>query len=189
MSLIALPPQPIPPCLLLVVVIAASTDIVCRRIPNQIIGLGLVASLAIQAWVYGPVAGCGNWLAGAMTGFGLLIPLYFVRGMSAGDVKLLLMVGSWIGPTGTVYIALATFLIGGAWSLAFALWRGRLIQLITNMQTLAYGGLRIAQAYGSRRFGGGASAMPLPQIKSVGSLPYGVAIAAGTLSVLIASVA
>jgi prepilin peptidase CpaA len=179
MSLIALPPQPIPPCVILMVVLAASTDIVCRRIPNRIIALGLVASLAIQAWVYGPVAGTGNWLAGAMTGFGLLVPLYFVRGMAAGDVKLLLTIGSWVGPTATLYIALATFVIGGAWSLAFTLWHGRLIQLISNMQTLAYGGWRI---------GSGANAMPHPQIKSVGSLPYGVAIAAGTVGVLIASV-
>jgi prepilin peptidase CpaA len=180
MSFIELPPQPIPICVIVMVVLAASTDIVCRRIPNQIIGLGLIASFAVQAWVYGPLLGSGNWLAGAMTGFGLLVPLYLVRGMAAGDVKLLLMVGSWVGPTATLYIALATFLIGGAWSLAFSLWHGRLIQLISNMQTLAYGGWRTVS-------GGGA--VPHPQIKSVGSLPYGVAIAAGTVGVLIASVA
>lgn len=180
MSLLPLPPQPIPPCVIGLVVLAASTDIVCRRIPNQIIGIGLIASLLIQAWVYGPLMGCGNWLAGAMTGFALLVPLYMVGGMAAGDVKLLLMIGSWVGPTMILYIALATFVIGGFWSISFALWRGRLTQLLVNIQTLVYGGWRT---------GSDAETVPRPQIKSVGSLPYGVSIAAGTLGILIASAA
>lgn len=180
MSILPLPPQPIPPCVIAMVVLAASTDIVCRRIPNQIIGIGLIASLLVQAWVYGPLMGSGNWLAGAMTGFALLVPLYMLRGMAAGDVKLLLMIGSWVGPAMIVYIALATFVIGGAWSIAFALWRGRLTQLIVNIQTLAYGGWRT---------GGGTGTLPHPPIKSVGSLPYGVSIAAGTVGILIASAA
>ncbi|WP_206995966.1 A24 family peptidase [Trinickia mobilis] len=178
--LLTLPPQPIAPCVIAMAVVAASTDIVCRRIPNQIIGIGLIASLLIQAWVNGPLLGSGNWLAGAMTGFGLLVPLYMVRGMTAGDVKLLLMIGTWVGPTMTLYIALATFVIGGAWSLAFGLWHKRMTLLLMNILHLLYGGWRIGRK---------ANALPYTPIKSVGSLPYGVAIAAGTIGVVFASVA
>ncbi|WP_175425900.1 A24 family peptidase [Trinickia violacea] len=178
--LLSLPPQPIPPCVIALTVVAASTDIVCRRIPNQIIGIGLIASLLVQVWVNGLLPGSGNWLSGAMTGFGLLVPLYMVRGMTAGDVKLLLMIGTWVGPSMTLYIALATFVIGGAWSLAFAVWHKRTTLLLLNIRHLVYGGSRIGHK---------ENALPYTPIKSVGSLPYGVAIAAGTIGVVFASVA
>ena len=178
MFLPTLPHQPIPLCVAIVVVAAASTDIVARRVPNRMILLGLIASLVVHTWVDGVVAGAGNWLAGAMTGFALLIPLYFVRGTSAGDVKLLLMVGSWVGPEMVLAITLATFVIGGAWSIAFAVARRRTLQLFLNLQTL------FGQAMRPMRMAGPGAQ---PQIVSIGSLPYGVAIAAGTLGVLFAS--
>jgi prepilin peptidase CpaA len=163
-------------------IVTASTDITCRRIPNRILALSLVVSLAVQVWLHGAVTGAGNWLAGAMTGFVLLIPLYLSRGTSAGDVKLLLTIGAWVGPAMIIYIALATFLIGGVWSMAFVVFRRRSTQLLTNLQCLATGGWRLGRA-----MDGAASAGK--RITSVGSLPYGVAIAAGTLVVLFASAA
>lgn len=175
-----LPHQPIPLCVAAVVVAAASMDIVARRIPNPLILLGLLASLVVHGWLDGIAAGAGNWLAGALTGFALLIPLYLVRGTSAGDVKLLLVIGSWVGPEMVLAIALATFVIGGAWSIAFAVLRRRTLQLVLNLQTLLQQGLRPAHAAGA-----GAA----QQIASIGSLPYGVAIAAGTLGMLFASAA
>lgn len=180
MSLLSLPPHPIPLCVIVLAMIAASTDIVCRRIPNRLIWIGLVASLLVQAWARGPLAGSGDWLAGGMAGFALLVPLYLLEGMGGGDVKLLLMIGSWVGPLMILYIALATFVIGGAWSIAFSARRGRLSQMLQNIVHLAYGGWRA----GARTESGTA-----PRIKSVGSLPYGVAIAAGTVGVLIFSAA
>jgi len=175
MMLPTLPSQPIPAFVALFVVAAASTDIVARRVPNRLILLGLLTSLLVHGWVDGLTAGAGNWLAGGMTGFALLIPLYLVRGTSAGDVKLLLMIGTWVGPELVLAITLATFVIGGAWSIGFAVLRRRTLQLLINMQTLLQRGLRPAQVAGA-----GAS----QQIASIGSLPYAVAIAAGTLSVL-----
>ncbi|RKP43896.1 A24 family peptidase [Trinickia fusca] len=180
MSLLSLPPQPIPLCVIGLVVVAASTDIVCRRIPNLLIWVGLVASLLVQAWARGPLLGSGDWFAGGMAGFALLVPIYVLEGMGGGDVKLLLMIGSWVGPLMILYIALVTFVIGGAWSIAFSACRGRLGQMLTNIVHLAYGGWRAGTREGS---GTGA------RIKSVGSLPYGVAIAAGTVGVLIFSAA
>lgn len=180
MLLPTLPHQPIPLCVAVVVVAAASTDIVARRVPNRMILVGLFASLVVHAWLDGIEAGAGNWLAGAMTGFALLIPLYLVRGTSAGDVKLLMMIGSWVGPEMVLAITLATFLIGGAWSIGFAVVRRRTLQLFLNLQTLLGQGLRPTRTAGAGTQG---------QIVSIGSLPYGVAIAAGTLGVLFAAAA
>jgi prepilin peptidase CpaA len=175
MMLIAtLPPQPIPPFVVGLVVLTASTDIVCRRIPNRVIATGLLAAFVVQALLLGPVMGIGNALAGALTGFALLIPLYLLRATAAGDVKLLAMIGAWVGPTMILYVALASFLIGGVWSIAWTLFRGRMQQFLFNLWSIAHGGWRLQQN------GPGTSS----GIKSVGTLPYGVAIAAGTLVTL-----
>jgi prepilin peptidase CpaA len=177
MTLVPLPPQPIVPCVIGLVVLTASTDITCRRIPNRIIAFGLIAALLVQACLHGAVTGTGDWLAGTLTGFALLLPLYLLRATAAGDVKLLAMVGAWVGPTLILYIALVTFVIGGAWSIAWTLLRGRMPQLLLNLWLLAQGGWR------TERNALAAS----PGFVSVGKLPYGVSIAAGTLGVLIIS--
>jgi prepilin peptidase CpaA len=43
------------------------------------------------------VGGIGAALAGTFTGFGLLIPMYAIGGMGAGDVKMTMGFGSWTG--------------------------------------------------------------------------------------------
>jgi prepilin peptidase CpaA len=171
-------PHPIPACVVLLAIVAASTDIVSRRIPNPIIAAGLVAALLVQGWLHGPLAGSTTWLAGALTGFAVLLPFYLLRGMAAGDVKLLMMIGAWLGAWPTVQIALATFVIGGVWSLALVVHRRAIGQLLGNLLCMAAGA--------AQRGTHSAADKPAP-LASVGSLPYGVAIAAGTLGVLFAN--
>jgi len=173
-------PHPIPACVALLVIVTASTDIVSRRIPNPIIVAGLVAALLVQGWLHGPLAGSATWLAGALTGFALLLPFYLLRGMAAGDVKLLMMVGAWVGAFMVFHIALATFVIGGIWSLSVAARRRRVGHLFANLQCL--------MASATQRNLSPIADQSAP-LESVGSLPYGVAIAAGTLGVLFANVA
>ena len=174
-----LPPQPIAPCVIVLAVLTASTDLTSRRIPNRVIAIGLVAALLVQVWLRGPLAGSTEWLLGALTGFAVLLPFYLLRGMAAGDVKLLLTIGAWVGPALTVRIALATFVIGGIWSLWVTLRHGRMRQLFVNLWCMA----RRAGREGHQRAGNDAQL----QSESVGSLPYGVAIAVGTIGVLFAS--
>jgi prepilin peptidase CpaA len=97
-----------------------------------------------------------------------------LRATAAGDVKLLAMIGAWVGPTMILYVALASFVIGGVWSIAWTLFRGRMQQFLLNLWSIAHGGWRVQQNGLSTSSG----------IKSVGTLPYGVAIAAGTLITL-----
>jgi prepilin peptidase CpaA len=179
MLTVPLPPLPIPAFVVGLVVLTASTDIVCRRIPNPVIAVGLLAAFAVQAYLFGPVAGIGDALAGAFAGFALLIPLYLLRATAAGDVKLLAMIGAWVGPMMILHIALVSFVIGGLWSIAWTLFRGRMQQFALNLWSIAHGAWRLQQAGMSSE----------PGIKSIGTLPYGVAIAAGTLVTLSLSVA
>jgi len=162
----------------LLVIVTASTDIVSRRIPNPIIAAGLVAALLVQGWLHGPLAGSTAWLAGALTGFAVLLPFYLLRGMAAGDVKLLMTIGAWLGAWPTVEIALATFVIGGIWALALTARRRRIGQLLGNLRCMVAGA--------AQRGANASTDKPAPPA-SVGSLPYGVAIAAGTLGVLFAN--
>jgi prepilin peptidase CpaA len=173
----ALPPQPIPALVVGLVVLTACTDIVCRRIPNRVIAMGLIAAFVVQAYLLGPVTGLGDALAGTLAGFALLIPLYLLRATGAGDVKLLAMIGAWVGPTMILYVALTAFVIGGVWSIAWTLFRGRMQQFLLNLWSITHGGWRLQHDGPS----------DTPGIKSVGTLPYGVSIAAGTLVTLFMS--
>jgi prepilin peptidase CpaA len=174
---VTLPPQPVPLCVIALAIVAASTDIVSRRIPNLLIVVGLVSALAVQLALHGALSGGAIWLGGVLTGFGLLLPFYLMRGMAAGDVKLMLMLGAWLGPVAAVDIAVNTFVIGGVWSLAIVLMRGQLVRVVGNLA---------AQLAVPSRAASGASAAPEPATtrESVGSIPYGVAVAVGTMTVL-----
>ncbi|RQS69534.1 peptidase A24 [Burkholderia sp. Bp8963] len=174
----AMPSHPIPLCVATLVIVAASSDITSRRIPNRLVAIGVAGALIAQCVLHGIGAGATAWLAGAATGFFMLLPFYLLRGMAAGDVKLMLAVGAWVGPALTVYIAVATFIAGGVGALAMVIWQGRMRQLFANMRVIA---IRAAV-----RGQGGASVAPV-EGESVGALPYGVAIALGTLSMLFAA--
>ena len=172
MFTIAYAPAPITPCVIALVVAAASTDLQCRRIPNVLVAAGLVGAFFTQCWLRGIPDGASAWLAGALVGFGLFLPLYLMRGMGAGDVKLMAAIGAFVGPQMSVEIAFMTWIIGGVWALAVVVLRGVAKSVGTNMLAilLSRGGLSPTTS---------GAALP-----SVGSLPYGVAIAVGTLSIM-----
>jgi prepilin peptidase CpaA len=86
-------------------------DLRQRRIPNSLCAVAIVTGLALQfvaAGADGLVAGIG----GLLTGFALLLPLYCVGGMGAGDVKLMASVGTYLGPTGALVASVATLIVG-----------------------------------------------------------------------------
>lgn len=173
--------------LVLMVVVAAVSDLRARRIPNALVASGIVIALALQtvaATLFPSFltasTGWMSWMLGMLVGFGMFIPFYALRGMGAGDVKLMAAVGAFVGPAFAFKIALATFLIGGVWSLCVVVAKGKVADAWVNMRAL----LRPSLARGGTASGAGAamaSALPRP---SVGRLPYGVAIALGTVAVL-----
>lgn len=162
----------IEPFLILMVVIAAATDIGSRRIPNVLVAGGLAIALVLQALL--PVAGSWQtWLYGALTGLFLFLPLYVLHGMGAGDVKLMAAVGSFAGPAMALKIALVTFIIGGIWSLIVIVSKGKVRETWRNVRAMLLPVLMRADGVAARS-----------PATSVGRLPYGVAIALGTLTML-----
>jgi prepilin peptidase CpaA len=161
--------------LISLVMLAALTDLRARRIPNLLVGTGLIAALVAQV-LLPEGAGWRSWLLGMLTGFALFLPLYLLRGMAAGDVKLMAAVGAFVGPQSALQIALATCVTGGVMALAFIIYKGRLRDCWLNLWALITPILMRAVKIPAQ-----ATGMPK---ESVGRMPYAVAIAFGTLAVL-----
>lgn len=161
--------------LLGLVIVAAISDLASRRIPNVLIAAGLVASLIMQTLSPAGLGGV-TWLLGMLAGLALLLPVYLLRGMGAGDVKLMATIGAFVGPFIVLKISLATFLIGGIWSLAVVLFKGKWREVWFNMRTLLQPALVRTEEITVEK-----ARMPM---KSVGRLPYGVAIAIATLTII-----
>jgi len=101
---------------------AVATDISSRRIPNLLLVPALSIALILHTMSNG-VDGLMTAAAGLTLGLAMLSPLYATGGMAAGDVKLLGVVGSFLGPWGAVVAGLATMMAGGAFGLAVIVWQ------------------------------------------------------------------
>jgi len=86
--------------LALLVIPAAIWDVRQRRVPNWLTLPGLLVGIGLNAFLF---ESAGLWMALKGLGLAFLIyfPLYLLRGMGAGDVKLMAAVGAIVGrPTG-----------------------------------------------------------------------------------------
>lgn len=84
---------------------AAWTDIRFRRVPNHLIAIGFFSGFVLISSLEG-LSGLPNAFLGALIGFCTLFPLYLMRWMGAGDVKLLALVGLYLGPE-DIWMAIA----------------------------------------------------------------------------------
>lgn len=155
---------------------AAWHDIKSHRIPNLLILAGLFAGLLLRAWLEA-WPGVVVALEGCAVGLAVLLPFYVLRILGAGDVKLMAMVGAFLGPWGVLGALLGTFLAGGILALAVALRVKAVDRLLQNMKLMARG----RRARMSEGLVPSVDGLPA----SVGKLPYAVAIAAGTLGYLV----
>ncbi len=170
-------------CLAGILGTAVVTDVRARKIPNKLILVGFLLALLCNGVaahgnpaLAGPL-GFGPCVAGAVVGFGTLVPLYGIGAMGAGDVKLMAVVGAFLGPRAAIGAALATLVAGGVLAVVAALHWHVAPALLRNVRTML--------ATGVARLGIGE----LPELSgapaSAGQLPYAVAIATGTAAYLL----
>jgi prepilin peptidase CpaA len=158
---------------------AAIADYRSRRIPNQIVLLGISFAMIDQCVRWPVLEGPLFVVGGLVVGLGLFLPLYLLRAMGAGDVKLLAMVGAFLGPADTFRVALATMIVGGVMAIIFVVVNGTIGLMTRNLRSLFQLGLLDV-------LGGRAPDLQVTPSLSAGRLPYGVAISTGTMGYLVA---
>lgn len=163
--------------LLAILVIAAIVfDVRSRRIPNGLVLTGLIVAVAFHLF-HSSGWGFLYALKGAAVGLGLFLPLYIVRALGAGDVKLMAAVGAFLGPVGAIGAVLMTLLAGGVLALAVAVWKGALPAVLANTRFILNHAAIAAVT-------GAGSSIPKPATSTL-KLPYAIAIAAGTFTQLL----
>lgn len=160
--------------LLLMVSIAAVNDLATRRIPNPLLLVGLAGALVLHGLSVDPVAALLSAFGGMLLGLAIFLPFYLVRGMAAGDVKMMAVVGFFTGPTEAFQIAIITWCAGGVMALFLILLRSRLRLALVNIGHVL-SGLLVP----------GTKLSETAPAQSAGSMPYGLAIAFGTIAVLV----
>jgi prepilin peptidase CpaA len=131
-------------------------DLRTHRIPNRLTVAAVVTALAL-AVVRAGWQGAVVSAAGVLTGLAIFLPLCLAGKLGAGDVKAMGAVGAFLGPVGVLLAAIYTLLAGGI-AAAFALASFR-------WHTRAGCDTRLQASPVRRR-----------------DLPYGAAIACGTLA-------
>ena len=115
-----------------VALIAVAFDLRTRRIPNWLTFGAAAAALLYGLLASGP-GGLGQSALGWLVGALLFFPLFALRGMGAGDVKLIAALGAWLGPIQAIWLALFASIAGGVVAIIVAVSTGYLRQAFSNV--------------------------------------------------------
>jgi prepilin peptidase CpaA len=159
--------------LLALLAAAACCDVKRFRIPNLITAPGVLLGLALNA-LLPDALGLTSALYGLALGLLGLLPLYLLRIWGAGDVKLVAMVGAFLGPTATITTVLFSFVAGGVIAVLVT-WQGRKGKLLLdNLRFMIYSVVLNARLR--------TAPVIEPPAESAGKLAYAVPILAGTVA-------
>jgi prepilin peptidase CpaA len=176
---LSFPPLAIQVLLVMIVIPAAVFDIRSRRVPNWLTLAGLVIGIGLNVFLF-ELPGLWDSLKGMGLAMLIYFPLFALRGMGAGDVKLMAALGAIAGPANWIAILLLTALSGGIAALALVIAKGRLRQTFQNIWMILMS-LRLRQAP--------YEVNPQLDVKSEKALrlPHAAVIACGTLAFLAAA--
>jgi len=160
-------------------VIAAIHDVRTYRIPNWLTMGGAAFGLIFSLFVPFPEHGGLYWaLGGLALGMTLMLPLYAMKVMGAGDVKLMAMAGSLLGVHDVIFAVIATFIFGGILALGVALSRGVLRNMLGNV-------IQLVQTMMVSVLAGAGGTGQAEIVHSAGKLPYGVSICIATIGYVV----
>ena len=164
--------------LVTLVLIAAVFDVRFRRVPNWLALSGIVLGFVLNMFLFGSTGALAALLGG---GLAMLIyfPLFVVRGMGAGDVKLMMAIGFIVGPANWLAIFFITAILGGAFALLLVVRSGMLMQTISNVAFILSRLIRLQAPYRER------PDLDIGSPKAL-TLPHGATIAVGCLAFLLA---
>lgn len=158
--------------LLLLLLAAAVNDVRSFRIPNALTVPGMLLGLLIGA-VDSPSAWSGllDSMAGLAVGLLCLIPLHVLRVMGAGDVKLMAAAGAFLGFPAILPAIFFVVFTGGILAVGYILVHRAVARTARNIGAIVRS---LTVAAWTR------TAPAAPASMSIGRLPYGVCIFAGT---------
>lgn len=113
---------------------AVVTDYERWIIPNRLIAIGLIQGFLVSAGLNGLRAGLLVSLKGCVIPVVALYVLFLCRALGAGDIKLLAVVGTFVG-TDVTKVIVYSFLAGGIISLVFLL--KEILLSITNRKEIS----------------------------------------------------
>lgn len=164
-------------CLLIV---AAYTDITAGKVYNWCTFPALFSGLVINYWIGGIREGEPNLilsLTGMAVAGGVYLIFYAARVMGGGDLKLMVAVGALKGFPFILWAIFYTSLMGAVLGLLHLLWRGRLLAGLR-------GSLKMTVRFNRKD-------MTQAELDDTAAarekVPYGVAIAVGTIWALYAT--
>ena len=142
-----------------------------RLLPNWLtvsgFSIGILANAVLGGW-----AGAKTSLLGAGIALAILLPVVLLRGLGAGDWKLIGALGAIVGREEIIYILFFAIVVAGLIAVAQMIRQKRVFVTLLNMWELMRGFF----LFGLR---------PHPEINlenpAASTLPFGVAVAAATL--------
>jgi prepilin peptidase CpaA len=164
--------------LLAILAIAVVNDCRTRRIPNKLIIAGLALG-TLCSLVDNGLAGGLKSILGAALALAIFFPMFALRLLGAGDVKLMTVVGSFTGASALLSITLYTFILGGVLAIAVIVYTAQARKVWDN--------LRLYLTNLTMRRYGDTGALPPMATATASRLPYALAIAGGTLFWLISN--
>jgi prepilin peptidase CpaA len=158
-------------------VLAAVIDGMKLKVPNWI-----TFPMIISGWIYSAtVSPYAGWegltysLVGTAVGLALLLPLYAIGGMGAGDVKLLAGVGAWVWSLTTVYAFAVSAIVGGIIAVLMVVSRKKWFKHKSQFWMICNEILTVKDPEK-------LAAMAAERKPSMMLLPYGIPIAIGTIA-------
>ncbi len=158
-----------------ILVIAAVIDIRYHRIPNWLTFPTIIAGVIYHSASAG-IQGCLSSAVGTLLGMAFFLPFYIKGGTGAGDVKLMGAVGGFLGPAGVFYAFIFSSIAGGIYAVILLL-RHRLFR---ETFTRYWYMLITFLFYHKMLY------IPPRDEAAMPVLRFGVAIAAGTISFVLA---
>jgi prepilin peptidase CpaA len=155
-------------------IVAAVIDGRQLRVPNW-----LTFPLALSGLVLAAVLGGPHGLLDALAGLGLglllLLPVYAIGGMGAGDVKLLAAEGAWTGCTLLLGSFATAAVLGGVIGLVMIARSGRVFRHIANAQVIVGEILTVRDPVR-------LSELAAERKPKMLLLPYGIPLTAGSIA-------
>lgn len=169
--------------------LASFTDLRSMRIPNWLT-LPLLAAGLAYGLARGGMPGLGDAASGMAIAGAIFVAAYAVAGGGAGDAKLMMALGSWLGLDPSVVLVLGVTICGAVWAILLTVHRDGIsavpILLMHGVMWTRWRGLRLVRGTitGTIFTHGSAPAPPVddsPKPRPKGWFPYAPSILLGTV--------